>query len=166
MPPKKSSGAPLTAGEEPLTAVLLADSFTQVAQNHQTRLFHLTDELLPIASNSTSLSHAWMPAAIQAHVPGEAQGPAAAGECADDQLHPGVAGLQQGGQGESSLRCCIHLNCIGILRAICEPGQGNACCSVANSLVVMRIGAVWTANEALYRWLVALVPGCRLHGDA
>lgn len=30
MAPKKVSGAPLTAGEEPLTAVLLADSFTQV----------------------------------------------------------------------------------------------------------------------------------------
>ena len=31
MAPKKVSGAPLTAGEEPLTAVLLADSFTQVS---------------------------------------------------------------------------------------------------------------------------------------
>ena len=31
MAPKKASGAPLTAGEEPLTAVLLADSFTQVS---------------------------------------------------------------------------------------------------------------------------------------
>ena len=31
MAPKKVSGAPLAAGEEPLTAVLLADSFTQVS---------------------------------------------------------------------------------------------------------------------------------------
>ena len=30
MAPKKVSGLPLTAGEEPLTAVILADSFTQV----------------------------------------------------------------------------------------------------------------------------------------
>jgi len=30
MAPKKMSGAPIKAGEEPLTAVLLADSFTQV----------------------------------------------------------------------------------------------------------------------------------------
>ena len=30
MAPKKVSGVPLTAGEEPLTAVILADSFTQV----------------------------------------------------------------------------------------------------------------------------------------
>lgn len=30
MDPKKMSGAPIKAGEEPLTAVLLADSFTQV----------------------------------------------------------------------------------------------------------------------------------------
>ena len=37
MAPKKVSGAPLAAGEEPLTAVLLADSFTQVSLRGKSR---------------------------------------------------------------------------------------------------------------------------------
>lgn len=47
MAPKKVSGVPLTAGEEPLTAVILADSFTQVACVPLVSLVHLLKTNFP-----------------------------------------------------------------------------------------------------------------------
>ena len=96
-----------------------------------------------------------MPAAFQAHVPGEAQGPAASGGRTHDQLHAGVAGLQQGGQGEYFSPAIVPLSmALVISEPFGEPRQADACCSVANLLDVMENGSDQATEEALCRWLV------------
>lgn len=96
-----------------------------------------------------------MPAAFQAHVPGEAQGPAGSGGRIHDQLHAGVAGLQQGGQGEYFSPAIVPLSmALVISEPFGEPRQADACCSVANLLDVMENGSDQATEEALCRWLV------------